>query len=48
MPAELGNAQYVAVTLRSIHPDHPAWNAPVRAYFRKEGAGWKTVGIDRP
>ena len=48
MPAELANAQYVAVTIRSIHPDHPAWNAPVRAYFRKEGAGWKTVGIDRP
>jgi hypothetical protein len=48
MPGELTTAQYVAVTIRSIHADHPAWNAPVRAYFRKEAGGWTNVGIDRP
>jgi hypothetical protein len=47
LPASLAGNEYVMVTIRSNHPDHPAWNQPVRAYFRKEAAGWKTVGIDR-
>ena len=47
LPGELADAQYVAVTIRSVHPDQPGWNAPVRAYFRREAGGWKTVGIDR-
>ena len=46
-PAGLGDTGYVSVMVRSQHPDHPAWSQPVRAYFRREGSGWKTVGIER-
>ena len=47
MPAALDASQFVVVTVRASHPEHPAWNQPVRAYFRKQAGGWKTVGIDR-
>jgi hypothetical protein len=43
----LANATYIAVTIRSEHPDHEAWSIPVRAYFRRDGAGWRTVGLFR-
>jgi hypothetical protein len=47
-PAELTrDAEYIAVRIRSIHPAHPVWARPVIAYFRREGGGWKTVGLDR-
>ena len=46
-PAGLGEGPYVAVTVRSEHPDHPAWAAPVQVYFRREGIGWKAVGLER-
>jgi len=47
VPAGFGDGPYVAVSVRSEHPDHPAWATPVRAYFRREGIGWKTVGLER-
>jgi hypothetical protein len=47
VPAGLGDSGYVAVTILGQHPDHPAWSQPVRAYFRREGNGWKTVGLER-
>jgi len=47
MPAALDASQFVVVTIRANHPEHPAWNQPVRAYFRKQAGGWQTVGIDR-
>ena len=47
MPAGLDASQFVVVTIRANHPEHPAWNQPVRAYFRKQAGGWQTVGIDR-
>ena len=25
----------------------PEWKQPVRAYFRRDGGGWKLVGLDR-
>jgi hypothetical protein len=40
-------SEYIAVTVRGHHPEHPAWERPVRAYFRREGTGWKTVGLER-
>ena len=46
-PQGLENSQYIAATIKSLHPDHPAWAQPLRAYFRREGAGWKTVGLER-
>jgi hypothetical protein len=43
----LKDAEYVAVTVRGRHQDHPAWGRPVRAYFRREATGWKTVAVER-
>jgi hypothetical protein len=40
-------AEYVNVTIWSEHPDHPGWANPVRVYFKRAGAGWKTVGLFR-
>jgi hypothetical protein len=47
LPPALANAEYVAVAIRSRQPEHPAWSQPVRAYFRRSGAGWITVGLER-
>jgi hypothetical protein len=46
-PALLANAEYIAATIWSEHPEHPEWAQPVRVYFRRDGAGWKTVGLYR-
>ena len=46
-PALLANAEYIAATIWSEHPEHPAWAQPVRVYFSRDGAGWKTVGLYR-
>jgi hypothetical protein len=45
LPAELSGAEYVAVTVRAIHSGFPAWNKPIRAYFRKTAGGWQAVGL---
>ena len=45
--ALLSGARYIAVGIRAEHPEHPVWRRPVEVYFRREGAGWKTVGIYR-
>jgi len=44
----LAGSEYIAVTVRGSHPEHPAWSQPVQAYFRRETGGWKTVGLERP
>ena len=46
-PKGLETSQFVAVSVKSLHPDRPAWTEPVRAYFRTDGAGWRTVGLER-
>jgi hypothetical protein len=46
-PGGLENSQFVSVSVKSLHPDRPAWAGPVRAYFRRDGAGWRTVGLER-
>jgi hypothetical protein len=43
----LERASYVLATVRSEHREHPAWSEPVRVYFRREGGGWKAVGLFR-
>jgi hypothetical protein len=43
----LTGSEYISVTVRGRHEQHPAWSQPVRVYFRREGAGWKTVGLER-
>ncbi len=46
-PGALSGAEYAAVQVRGIHPDHPAWAQPVTAYFRWADDRWQTVGLDR-
>jgi hypothetical protein len=46
-PAGLEGSQFVAVSVRSQHPERKAWAEPIRAYFRREGGGWRTVGLER-
>jgi hypothetical protein len=37
---------FLVAEIRAIDPDYPHWAAPVRAYFRREGSGWQTVGLE--
>jgi hypothetical protein len=47
-PAALvADARFILATIRGEHPDHPGWSQPARVYFRREGDGWKTVGLFR-
>ena len=36
----------IAIDL-SADSDNPAWKRPVRTYFRRDGGGWKLVGLER-
>jgi hypothetical protein len=38
---------YIRVDISADHPDHPSWKEPVRAYFQRQAAGWKLVGLER-
>ena len=42
----LEGSEYVSVRIGTRHPRHPEWT-PVQVYFRRAGAGWKAVGLDR-
>ncbi len=47
-PASLiASADFIEATIWSEEADHPAWASPVRAYFRRDGAAWRTVGLTR-
>lgn len=47
-PAQvLQGAQFVSVTVRTRHSEHPHWDAPVTFTFRQSSDGWDTVGVDR-
>lgn len=48
-PASLiAGGGFIEVTIWSEGTGHPAWTSPVRAYFRRDGTAWKTVGLMRP
>jgi hypothetical protein len=47
LPKELAGEQYVALTVRGVHPQQPRWLRPARVYFRRTPQGWQTVGIER-
>jgi hypothetical protein len=46
-PQGLETGQFAAVSVKTLHPDRPHWAEPVRAYFRREGGIWRTVGLER-
>ena len=43
----LEGAEYVTVSVLTIHPDYPAWREPVTFTFRRSSDGWQAVGIAR-
>ena len=45
-PAD-GAGSFVAVDISADSDGHPTWKQPVRTYFRRDGDGWKLVGLER-
>ncbi len=43
----LQGREFVSVVVRSVHSEHPSWNAPVTIVFRRTGQGWRPVGLER-
>jgi hypothetical protein len=46
-PKPLLDSAFLRVSVRTIHPDYPAWSNPVTFTFRRAGTQWETVGLDR-
>jgi hypothetical protein len=47
-PRELLDSPYVAVTIKGIDPDHPEWQQPLLAFFRRAPDGtWSLAGLER-
>lgn len=38
---------FVRVEISAEHDEHPSWNRPVDAYFRRDASGWTLVGLFR-
>ena len=45
LPAAAGS--FVAVDIAVDSEGYPTWRQPVRTYFRRDGGGWKLVGLER-
>jgi hypothetical protein len=43
----LAGREFVSVVVRTMHRDHPSWNAPVTIVFRRTDQGWRLVGLER-
>jgi hypothetical protein len=43
----LQGSDFVAVSIRTTHPDYPQWAAPVTVHFRRSPSGWQAVGLQR-
>ena len=41
------SGSFVAVDIAADSTDYPTWKQPVRTYFRRDGGGWKLVGLER-
>jgi len=46
-PKPLLDSVFLRVSVRTIHPDYPAWSSPVTFTFRRNSTQWETVGLDR-
>ncbi len=46
-PDNLPDSGFVAVDIAAESQAFPTWKQPVRAYFRRDGSGWKLVGFER-
>ena len=46
-PLPSGAQGFVKVSIRALQSEHTAWAVPVDVYFRRVGATWTLVGVDR-
>ena len=48
-PAGLPTApgSFVAIEISADDSAHPTWRTPIRTHFRRDGATWKLVGLER-
>ncbi len=37
----------VAIDISADSDSYPSWKRPIRTYFRRDGGGWKLVGLER-
>jgi hypothetical protein len=42
-----GAGSYIEVDIAVDAQAYPTWKEPVRTFFRREGSGWKLVGLER-
>jgi hypothetical protein len=42
-----GADAFIAVDISADSAEHAAWRRPVRTVFRRDGGGWKLVGLER-
>ena len=45
LPATAGS--YIELELGAQHPNHRAWERPIRVHFKRVADGWKLVGLER-
>jgi len=38
---------FIGVDISASSEAHPEWRRPVRTYFRRDGGGWRLVGLER-
>ena len=43
----LAGGDFLRVEIRTLHPEFPLWEVPVRAHFRRSGTNWDLVGLVR-
>jgi hypothetical protein len=43
----LGSGEYVGVMVTGQHANQPGWSRPSTFFFRRGGAGWTLVGVER-
>jgi len=41
------DGSFVRADIKALDAANPSWAAPVRAFFRRTGPGWKLVGFER-
>ena len=38
---------YVRVDIKAVESEHASWGIPVKAFFVRDGGGWRLVGLER-